>query len=130
MVTQKWHLLFVDAVSLHRIQPPLLLPARQIRGMKRKAAQSPEPSTSKVARVEDYCNAKPKIDPNGNTIWPAPESQLTAAQTFLKYWYGCIVSRFIPHSDGIAVQLRKSQLLSSLTRMPMDFLLESLSIGR
>lgn len=94
MVTQKWHLLFVDAASLYRIpfalrrQPPLLLPARQIRGMKRKAAQSPEPSTSKVARVEDYCNAKPKINPNGNPIWPAPESQLTAARTFLKYWYG------------------------------------------
>ena len=56
------------------------------RGMKRKAETSPEASSRKSSKVDDYCSVEPRRDENGNFIWPAPESQLDAARTFLKEW--------------------------------------------
>lgn len=67
----------------HATPRPIL---SQIREMKRKAP-SPEPSTRKAAKVDDYCNVQPKKDLNGYQIWPAPKDQMAAARKFLREWY-------------------------------------------
>jgi len=57
--------------------------------MKRKAT-SPEISPAKKAikiKDDDYCNVKPNLDEQGEPIWPAPSSQIVAAQKFLRDWY-------------------------------------------
>lgn len=55
--------------------------------MKRKASESPEPSSRKAPKPSDYCDVPCKRDANGNQVWPAPESQMEAAKEFLKEWY-------------------------------------------
>lgn len=57
----------------------------RIRRMKRKAA-SPDASSRKAPKLDDYCNVEPVRDVHGNTVWPAPEKQIIAAQAFLKEW--------------------------------------------
>ncbi|KAF4635140.1 hypothetical protein G7Y89_g2958 [Cudoniella acicularis] len=52
--------------------------------MKRKADTSPEPSSRKALKVDDYCSAQPRIDSKGDPIWPALEEQMQAARAFLK----------------------------------------------
>lgn len=56
----------------------------QFKGMKRKAPSSPGESSGKSVKVDDYCNAKPRQNDVGDPIWPAPESQISAARAFLK----------------------------------------------
>lgn len=55
--------------------------------MKRKASDSPEPSSRKAPKVNDYCDTPIKRDSEGNQIWPAPESQMIAAREFLRNWF-------------------------------------------
>lgn len=54
--------------------------------MKRKATDVTE-SPRKVAKTDDYCNVPVKRDSDGNEIWPAPESQMSAARAFIRDWY-------------------------------------------
>lgn len=60
------------------------------RTMKRKAADSPEPVARKAAKVGDYCYVPVARDVNGNPVWPAPDSQMSAARAFLREW--CVIS--------------------------------------
>lgn len=63
----------------------------QTRSMKRKAESDMNSSTRKSIKVGDYCSVETKRDENGNIIWPAPQSQMKAAQSFLREWYEFLV---------------------------------------
>ena len=81
--------LYANAVAhLNFRRTPIL---SQVRGMKRnwEATKSPKSSARKAVhvKVDDYCNTEPNRDENGNTIWPAPASQIVAARKFLREWY-------------------------------------------
>ncbi|KAG0647355.1 hypothetical protein D0Z07_7297, partial [Hyphodiscus hymeniophilus] len=56
----------------------------QIRSMKRKAGGSPEPSSRKALKVDDYCNVEQNRDGQGQFIWPAPDIQMHAARSFIR----------------------------------------------
>jgi hypothetical protein len=58
----------------------------RVRGMKRKASSSPEPTARKAAKVGDYCAEQPVCNANEDPIWPAPDTQLALARDFLKEW--------------------------------------------
>ncbi|KUJ14689.1 DHH family protein-like protein [Mollisia scopiformis] len=51
--------------------------------MKRKA-ESPELSSKKAPKLDDYCNTQPNRDDHGNIVWPAQARQIVAAQEFLR----------------------------------------------
>ncbi|KAH6677244.1 hypothetical protein B0J14DRAFT_651129 [Halenospora varia] len=52
--------------------------------MKHKAETSPQPSSRKAPKVDDYCNVQTIRDSEGAEIWPATEKQMTAARAFLR----------------------------------------------
>ena len=83
LLSQHRHL--ISPLSLF-VRAPLLT---QIRSMKRKATNPAESPTKKATKIkeDDYCNVKPNLDAHGDPIWPAPSSQIIAAQAFLKDWY-------------------------------------------
>jgi hypothetical protein len=60
--------------------------SQPVRGMKRKASSSPEPTARKEAKFGDYCYEQPICKADGDPIWPVPESQLATARDFLKEW--------------------------------------------
>jgi hypothetical protein len=78
--------------------------------MKRKA-KSPESSPRKAAKVDDYCNTEPRTDATGNSIWPAPAEQLTAAQIFLKEWSVLDNPLPLPRSDCYSAAAQKPTLI-------------------
>lgn len=54
--------------------------------MKRKASNSPEPTSRKELKPSDYCDVPCVRDEDGNEVWPAPDEHMNAARKFLREW--------------------------------------------
>lgn len=89
--------------------------------MKRKAPDSPGPvpSAGKVLKVNDYCYTPCKRDFGGKQIWPAPDSQMQAARSFLRSWFALLFPTNRIRELTSLVPMRKSQYLSYQIKMLM-----------